>query len=81
MKLSPRFYGPFQVEARVGTVAYKLQLPGSAQLHPVFHVSLLKKKLGQQVIATPTLPPVTDEGVLQLEPVAVLAKRMVKRRN
>ena len=81
MKLSPRFYGPFQVIERVGKVAYKLDLPGSVKLHPVFHVSLLKKKLGQQVTPIPTLPPVSDEGMLQMEPVAVLERRMVKRNN
>ncbi|GFS46186.1 hypothetical protein Acr_00g0100660 [Actinidia rufa] len=81
MKLSPRFYGPFQVLSKVGTVAYELKLPDSAHIHPVFHVSLLKKKLGQHVTPNPILPPVSDEGVLQMEPVAVLDRRMVKRNN
>ena len=81
MKLSPRFYGPFQVIERVGKVDYKLDLPSSVKLHPVFHVSLLKKKLGQQVTPIPTLPPISDEGMLQMEPVAVLERRMVKRNN
>lgn len=79
--MSPRFYGPFQVLSRVGKVAYKLKLPDTAQLHPVFHVSLLKKKIGQHAVANPTLPPVSDEGTLQLEPVAVLDRHMVKRNN
>lgn len=72
MKLAPRFYGSFQVVSRVGKVAYKLQLPDSALIHPVFHVSLLKKKLGHNITANPTLPPVSDDGILQVEPVAVL---------
>lgn len=81
MKLAPRFYGPFQVLSRVGTVAYKLSLPDTAQLHLVFHVSLLKKKLGKHVLAQPTLPPVSDEGVLQMEPITVLDRKMIKRNN
>jgi transposase InsO family protein len=38
-KLSYRFYGPFQITERVGAVAYKLQLPASALIHQVVHVS------------------------------------------
>ena len=42
-KLSDRFVGPFKVVARVGPVAYRLDLSSSrlAKLHPGFHVSLL----------------------------------------
>lgn len=46
-KLSPRYYGPFTILKRVGDMAYKLQLPETSGIHPVFHVSKLKKKLGQ----------------------------------
>ena len=42
-KLMPLFVGPFKVLKRVGEVAYKLELPQTAQqVHPVFHVSLLR---------------------------------------
>jgi len=33
-KLSSRYYGPFLVEAKVGVVAFKLQLPESTLMHP-----------------------------------------------
>eukprot|EP00253_Pinus_taeda_P012366 PITA_12366 len=37
-KLAPRFCGPFQILARVGSVAYQLALPSHIRVHNVFHV-------------------------------------------
>ncbi|KAL8440826.1 hypothetical protein Emed_007647 [Eimeria media] len=42
-KFHPPFIGPFTIVARVGKVAYKLDLPPSMQVHSVFHVALLQR--------------------------------------
>jgi hypothetical protein len=43
-KPSPRYIGPYLITARVDSLAYRLQLPESmAGVHPVFHVSMLRK--------------------------------------
>jgi hypothetical protein len=41
-KLTARYVGPFVVERVVNPVAYKLKLPASLKVHPVFHVSMLQ---------------------------------------
>jgi hypothetical protein len=54
-KLSFKFFGPFRIVKRVGKVAYHLDLPASASVHPVFHVSLLKRSPGSQAVS-PSIP-------------------------
>ncbi|WZY79054.1 hypothetical protein YC2023_025438 [Brassica napus] len=74
-KLSPKFYGPFEVLARVGTVSYRLRLPDRAQIHDVFHISLLKPHKGDKPDTSHVLPPVLQGRVLPAKPVKFLRAR------
>ena len=78
LKLSAKFFGPFQILKRIGVVAYKLDLPVESSIHPVFHVSQLKLHVGPLSKSTP-LPMLTEEDVLAKEPVAVLDRRLGKK--
>ena len=56
-------------------MAYKLALPASSKIHPVFHVSCLKKVVGPNHQVQSTLPELTEEGSIWLQPVAILKTR------
>ncbi|GJT13798.1 putative reverse transcriptase domain-containing protein [Tanacetum coccineum] len=53
-KLNPRYVGPFKVLEKVGSVAYKLELPKElSRVHNTFHVSNLKKCHADEPLAVP----------------------------
>ena len=74
-KLSPKYYGPYKVLQNIGTMAYKLDLPASSRVHPVFHVSCLKKVIGENILVKTILPELDEEGKIILEPEAVTETR------
>ncbi|KAH0710910.1 hypothetical protein KY284_012337 [Solanum tuberosum] len=52
--LSTRYVGPYKILKRVGKVAYELELPTElAAVHPVFHISLMKKCVGDPASIVP----------------------------
>lgn len=55
-KLNPKYFGPYKIIKRIEAVAYELELPDDTSIHPVFHVSKLKKALGPncQSISNPS---------------------------
>ncbi|XP_070054168.1 uncharacterized protein [Nicotiana tomentosiformis] len=81
LKLSSKYYGPYKVLARVGMVAYKLDLPPKSKVHTVFHISLLKKKVGNRVVVQTTLPITGEDGQFLVKSVAILQRQLIKRNN
>ncbi|GJS73694.1 hypothetical protein Tco_0706535, partial [Tanacetum coccineum] len=71
-KLNPRYIGPFKVLAKVGTVAYRLELPQ--------HVSNLKKCLSDEPLAVP-LDEIHIDDKLHFveEPVEILDREILDR--
>ncbi|WMV41437.1 hypothetical protein MTR67_034822 [Solanum verrucosum] len=53
-KLSPQYIGPYRISKRIGNVAYELELLQELAVHPVFHISMLKKCMGDPSLIIPT---------------------------
>lgn len=80
-KLKPRFYGPYRVLRRVEEVAYEIELPPKRRIHNFFHVSCLKKAIGQGTVTSSVLPPLDEEGKLVMVPDEILDRRERTLRN
>ena len=61
-KLSPKYVGPFTITERIGEMSYRLELPETLSgVHDVFHVSQLRKCLGDH-------DRILDQQSVQLQP-------------
>ncbi|MCO5610193.1 hypothetical protein L7F22_064429 [Adiantum nelumboides] len=76
-KLSPRYCGPFKILKKLGDVAYKLELPESFQVHPVFHISRLKKSIHglENVVSPDILVDLIEPPKISCEPKTILGYR------
>eukprot|EP00882_Tetradesmus_deserticola_P001192 GHRQ01001290.1.p1 GENE.GHRQ01001290.1~~GHRQ01001290.1.p1 ORF type:complete len:1007 (-),score=112.72 GHRQ01001290.1:2410-5226(-) len=79
-KLLPKWIGPFKVLQVMNEVAYKLTLPPSLKIHPVFHVSLLKPYQPGGRVQPPPVPELIEDE-LEYEVEFVLAHRDVQVRR
>ena len=82
-KVSLRYIGPFEVLKRMGEVAYELALPPRfSEVHPVFHVSMLKRYHGDGNYIIRWDSVLLDENLsYEEEPVAILDRDVRKLRS
>ncbi|XP_075101120.1 uncharacterized protein LOC142176753 [Nicotiana tabacum] len=81
LKLCAKYYGPYTVLKKVGLVAYQLDLPHGSQIHPVFHISQLKRRVGPAIVPNQQPLVCDSDGRVLVQPLAILKRRMVKFNN
>ncbi|GJX33966.1 hypothetical protein Tco_0245523 [Tanacetum coccineum] len=78
-KLNPRYVGPFKVLEKIGTVAYKLELPQELRrVHNIFHISNRKKCYSDEPLAVPLEGLYVDDKLRFLEEPVEIMDREVK---
>ncbi|GJU28367.1 hypothetical protein Tco_1166988 [Tanacetum coccineum] len=78
-KLSPRYIRPFKILARVGPIAYTLELHEEFKgIHSTFHVSNLKKCLVEGDIVIPMDVIQLDDKLYMIEELVEIVDREVK---
>ncbi|WMV25526.1 hypothetical protein MTR67_018911, partial [Solanum verrucosum] len=82
-KLSSRYIGLYRISKMVGNVAYELELPKElAAVHPVFHISMLKKCMGDPSLIIPTKNiGIKDSLSYEEIPVQILDRQVCKLRT
>ena len=65
----------------VPTRCYKLELLASSRVHPVFHVSCLKKVIGEKLHVQTILPKLDAEGKIILDHEEIIEIRARQLRN
>jgi hypothetical protein len=76
-KLSYKYFRPFKILQKVGAVAYKVDLPSDARIHPVLHVSQLKKYVPPSAVVESDISILSSEDDHQ--PIHILESRLISR--
>ena len=73
-KLASKYIGPFEILERIGLVAYRLTLPPNmSQVHPVFHISMLRKYISDPShVLQPQSVELNEDLTFEEEPVAIV---------
>src|SRR2546421_56091 len=82
-KLTPKCFGPFNIIEKMFPLVYKLDLPSNMKIHPVFHISLLKKYNEDTKDFEKPIPPPPVEDIDTNEEYKVediLDKRIIRRK-
>jgi hypothetical protein len=66
---------------KIGTAAYKIELPEGSMVHPTFHVSQLKPFSADYSLVYSDLAKIPDLTSLEVTPESILQRRLVKKGN
>ena len=82
-KLAPRYIGPFEIKSRVGDMAYRLVLsPELSRIHPVFHVSMLRKYIPDPShVLQPLAVEISEDLTNEEYPIAVIDRQVRQLRT
>ncbi|GKA62437.1 putative reverse transcriptase domain-containing protein [Tanacetum coccineum] len=82
-KLNPRYIRPFKILERIGTVAYKLELPEElSNVYNTFHVFNLKKCLSDESLIIPMKELQLDDKLnIVEEPVEIMDREVKKMKQ
>ena len=82
-KLDYKRLGPFKIVKKVSTHAYKLDLPPTMRIHPVFHVSLLEPVASDPLPGQENIPPppIIVDGELEFQVDEILDARRTRNPN
>ncbi|WMV46030.1 hypothetical protein MTR67_039415 [Solanum verrucosum] len=82
-KFSPHYVGPYHILRNIGKVSYELEFSSDlASIHTVFHVSLLKKCVGDPMSIVPLEGLGVEKNISYEEvPIEILGHQIRKLRN